>query len=518
MSEQSIADKFRVERARRDFSYFSDQFRYPPPEFKPVQMHRDWENILQSAYGKYHRILILAGRGSAKSERVTINYPSWMIGNNPNLRITIVSTPEDKAVSFLNKITSRVEEDAFYRACFGNLKPTNPKVWRTNAIEVKRTFYSKDPSICAVGSMGQAVSKRSDLIVLDDPLDSENTKTDYLRKDMIKWFYDALDPILEPHGLLIAIMTPWHEDDLSQYIMKQQGWLVLKYPAIPEPEKNMDEWLRTDDPNLTAWPEKYGYKTEDIKYDGSPILGEDGKPKMISFLRSKYNANIDAFMSQYILSPFSVTGSMFNEEWIEYFTPDQWRMVLANCVGYQGWDLAISLEERADYTACATLAHDVTTNKIYILQIFRDKLTPIDQFTAVQRIYQSWNTVLPIKQITIESDQYQAALAMGLTAATTLPIVESKSRGKRKLDRIGLLGPHFQNKRFAVAEFMRGGEFIYEYKRFPRGAHEDMLDSLCKAAEPILGQTAEGAFVVDEVDFIRRRSSGVNLNELLGRI
>jgi len=80
-----------IQRAKRDFGFFCNQFRYSPPEFKPVQMHRDWENILQEAYGKYHRILILAGRGSAKSERVTINYPLWMIGNNPNLRITLVS-------------------------------------------------------------------------------------------------------------------------------------------------------------------------------------------------------------------------------------------------------------------------------------------------------------------------------------------------------------------------------------------------------------------------------------------
>ena len=495
----SLSERFRIKRAYSDFAFFNDQMLYPPPVFEKAPMHNEWEALLQDAYGKYHKIELLSGRSSAKSERVTINYPSWMLGRNHELRISLVSTPASKAEAFLSKITTRIEEDEFYKKVFGNLKPVNPKLWRTDAITIKRKFIGKDPSISAVGTMGQAVSKRSDLIIIDDPLDSENTKTQYQREGMIKWFNEALDPILEPTGLMIVILTPWHEGDLSQYLMKQQGWIVMKYPAIPKPELNLDTWLKTDDPQLTAWPEKYGYPVTVVDHNANPVLDEDGKPISISFLRSKYNANVDSFMSQYMIDPFSVTGAMFDVGWIKYFSPAEFELIRKNCLLYQGWDLSVTVTERSDYTACATVAHDVTSNTVYILEVYRDKINPLEQFTMVKLKFDQWSAVAPIQQVTIEADQYQESLAMGLVVATTMPVIGSKSRGKRKIDRIGLLGPHFRNGRLRVSELMRDGEFVYEYKRFPRAEKNDQLDALQKACEPILGQTGGGPISIAEI-------------------
>jgi len=104
---------------------------------------------------------------------------------------------------------------------------------------------------------------------------------------------------------------------------------------------------------------------------------------------------------------------------------------------------------------------------------------------------------------------------MGLFAATTLPIIESKSKGKRKLDRIALLAPHFQNGRIDVAEHLTDGVFEAEYKRFPKTAKDDQLDALHKACEPILGQSAEPAFFIDSVD-IRPPDRGItDINQLI---
>jgi len=503
----SYAERLKVKRAYSDFAFFNDQLEYPAPVFPKAPMHADWERLLQDAYGNIHKIELLASRGAAKSERVTVNYPSWMIGRNPELRISIVSTPASKAEAFLMKITTRIEEDAFYKSVFGNLKPMSPRTWRTDAITVKRRIVGKDPSISAVGTMGQAVSKRADIIILDDPLDSENTKTQLQRDSMIKWYAEALDPILEPTGLIICILTPWHESDLSQYLMKQSGWTVMQYPAIVNPKDNFDLWLKTDDPQLTAWPEKYGYPVVIRDHNAAPILDEEGEATTISFLRDKYNSNADAFYSQYLLDPFSVTGTMFDTEWLTYFSIDDFKQILANCLLYQGWDLAVTVNERSDWTACATVAHDVVLNYIYLLQMFRAKLNPLEQFESVKTQFDRWNHIAPIQQVTIESDQYQESLAMGLMVTTTLPIVESKSKGQRKIDRIGLLGPHFRNGRIKLIDAMRDGEFVAEYKRFPKAEKNDQLDALQKACEPILGQT--GGNTLSIVD--------VNLQDIRGR-
>lgn len=494
----SLKDKWVVSRAQMNFGVFCDSFVYTPPQFPPAQMHRDWERILQGAYGKYRSIELEAARSSAKSERVTINYPLWMIGKNPNLRISIVSTPSEKAEKFLGKITTRIESDVTYQKIFGQLKPADPKKWTTSSITVKRTIDSPEPSISAIGTMGQAVSKRSDIIVVDDPLDNENTRTPFLRENMIDWFNKALIPTLEPNGLIVLILTCWHEDDLSQYVMKQSGWITMKYPAIREPLKeNLDKWLATDDPALTSWPEKYGYPVLQFDNAGEPII-EGGKQKSISFLRDLYNKNVDTFFSQFLLDPYSVRGIMFNVEWLTYYdirTLDWKKLII-----YQGWDLAISLEDRADYTACATVAYDPETKLIYILNIWRGKITPLEQYDAVAKQWNTWNVFSPIRQITIESDAYQKSLSMGLIATTTLPIVGSEARGRKKEDRIGMLSSHFQSKRIHIPDFMRDGEFVEEYKRFPRGSHDDQLDALAKCLEPVLGRISGGKVAWGEVE------------------
>ncbi len=475
--------RMEIIQAQQSFSIFSDRFKYTPPEFPPAQMHRDWENLLQDAYGRVRGVLILGPRSGAKSERVTINYPSWMIGKDHNLRISVVSTPSDKSVKFLGKIVNRIEGDETYREIFGNIKPSEPKVWRTDAVTVIREIDSPEASLSAIGTMGQAVSKRADIIVVDDPLDSENTKTDYLRQSMIRWFNDALMPTLEPKGLCICIMTPWHEDDLSQYIMKQPGWIVMRYPVIMNAKENLPKWLDTDDPKLTVWPEKYGYPIRQFDHNGAEIM-ENGKPKFISLLRDIYNKNVDTFMCQYLLDPFSVTGTLFNEDWITWYDAKDvdWR----NVVVFQGWDLNIVVTERSDYSACATVAYDGVQNIIYVLEIFRARMTPLEQYAMVIKKYDEYREHAPVRQVTIESDAYQKSLSMGLIANTNLPIVPSESKGRAKEDRIGLLSPHFQNHRIRLPKHMYGGEFMNEYKRFPRGSNDDQLDALHKCLEPIL--------------------------------
>ena len=497
----SAAEKWEIQLARSDFSVFNDSFVYTPPQFPPSPMHRDIERLLNTAYGKYRFILLTAPRSSAKSERVTINYPSWMIGNNPNLRITICSTPAEKAVKFLSKVTERIESDKTYQKIFGVLRPESPKTWRTDAVTVKRTITSPDPSISAIGAAGQAVSKRADIIIVDDPLDNENTKTEYLREMMIRWFNDGLLPTLEPNGLLIAIMTPWHEADLSQYLSKQSGWVVKKYPVINEPIKeNMDKWLATEDASLTVWPEKYGYKMPVFDNAGEPVLGPDGKQLMVSFLRDIYNKSVDTFFTQYLLDPFNVRGAMFNEEWLTYYVDKDldWSKMLL----YQGWDLNISVEESADYMACATCGFNVDTKLVYLLEMWRDHVSLLNQFNTVINKFEWWSKLGEIRQITIEADAYQKTLSMGLLGNTTLPVVPSESKGKAKEDRIALLAPHFESRRIKIPEYMRGGEFVSEYKRFPKAQHDDQLDALQKCLEPVLGRVGTPPLAWGEVRMI----------------
>ena len=191
--------------------------------------HREWYDILQnrlmtspdgdmdspliqSPIGFVHRrIALFAPRNHAKSTAFTVNYSLWQVGNRPNVRILIVSSTSTQAESFLREIKSTIEKNKHYRRVFGKLFPEDVKnpneKWTSKEIIVRRTATHKDPTVAAVGAGGAILSKRADIIICDDILSVENTRTAEQRDKIRLWFRDVLMPVLEPDGLLINVVS-----------------------------------------------------------------------------------------------------------------------------------------------------------------------------------------------------------------------------------------------------------------------------------------------------------------------
>lgn len=97
------------------------------------------------------RPLIIMPPGHGKSARVTVNYPLWPVGRNPNLRIIVASHIRDFVASFIREIVSKMQLP-IYREMFGDLKPARPNKWTQNEIIVERTVIFKDPTLVASGT------------------------------------------------------------------------------------------------------------------------------------------------------------------------------------------------------------------------------------------------------------------------------------------------------------------------------------------------------------------------------
>jgi len=140
---------------------------------------------------------------------------------------------------------------------------------------------------------------------------------------------------------------------------------------------------------------------------------------------------------------------------------------------YQGWDLAISTKETADYTVCTTIG--VSKEKqIYVLDWYRDHIDFPSQVRMVEKLALKWDPL----HIGIESNAYQKALPQQLLENTMLPIKEV-NRTKDKVTRISSGFIHFENGKVLLPEKHYELEhFINEYVYFPTGRHDDMLDSM----------------------------------------
>ncbi len=189
--------------------------------------------------GKYNQeVVMISPRFHAKSQCITINYPIWEIYRNPNVRIIIVSANEDIAVSFNRAIINNLENNQEMINDFGFLVPEYPKRWGEKALIVKRDSMEKDPTVAAIGLMGKMISKRADIIIIDDLIDLESSRTERMRKKTLEWFENVLFPILEDNGRIIIAGTSWYKGDVYDSLLENPEFDVrIKLKALLYHEK-----------------------------------------------------------------------------------------------------------------------------------------------------------------------------------------------------------------------------------------------------------------------------------------
>lgn len=181
--------------------------------------------------------------------------------------------------------------------------------------------------------------------------------------------------------------------------------------------------------------------------------------------------------------------------WIKYYHPEE-LPPLEELSIYQGWDLAISTRETADYTVCTTVGVG-RDKQIYVLDWYRERIDFPSQVRMVEELARKWNPL----QIGIESNAYQQALPQQLKKTSMLRIKEVK-RTKDKVTRITSAFVHFENGKILLPEdHPELDNFLNEYVYFPQGRHDDMLDATELALG--IGSTPRYRPMIEIVDLTR---------------
>jgi phage terminase large subunit-like protein len=207
---------------------------------------------------QHRESLQLVFRGAGKTTICTITKSIHYLLKNPNLRILLASKTSSNAEAFLKEIKAHFEGNEMLREIFGPYYDANKVTkWDNREIEVlPRTVRTKEASITCVGVEGTVVGKHYDIILGDDLVDEENTRTKYMRDKTKQWYYQTLDPTLEPpsaevphRGEYHRMGTRYHYDDLYGYLManelKEHYQIIpaLKNGKSPWPKKYPPEWF-----------------------------------------------------------------------------------------------------------------------------------------------------------------------------------------------------------------------------------------------------------------------------------
>jgi len=338
-------------------------------------MHEEWHDLLDTSNFSF----IAAPRDHGKSVQVVTGRVACEIGNNPNIRIKIISGTEDLAKKRVKAIKDIIENSPEYHELYGKLKPAKASNWGDLSFTVKRNIPGiKESTLEAFGIMGTATGDRADLVVCDDIVTFENSIGKPSQRIMIKkkFWGDIVRWVVPKVGRLWYICTIWHQDDLSSEIMGNihKNRFNMKFYAINE---NCDP----------IWEERY-----DKKY--------------LLTLRAENPAEFDR---AYRNMPISDEDTIFKRGWVQNSIRIDDTEVLfnENTKIYVGVDLAISKKTTADYTVIMVLGIDSETDKMFPIEMVRKQgMSSPETARAVLNIVKKWRPSL----VYVENNAYQSSL------------------------------------------------------------------------------------------------------------
>lgn len=351
--------------------------------------------IIRHQYRNRHG-QILVWRGAGKSTMATVTMCIFQLILDRDRRILLASKTQGNAIGFLKEIKGHFETNEKLREIFGNFVGTAQ--WSDEAIEVTgRTKPFKEPSINTVGVGGAVASKHYDIIIADDLVDEENSRTKYQRDKMTDWYYKVLLPTLNPPandnifiGCVWVIGTRYHHDDHYGRLLKRQqdgtgGEMSARTLIIPI----------VNEAGEPEWPDRFPQSVIDSYKAGGIIR----------------------FNSQYMCNCDMMQGQIFQYDDCQVLTDEQvasvdWESLRV----YHGCDLAIKASQEADMFAEVVIGigpspdGTIGNDNVYILEYFEKHLRFGEQ---TKRIIKTRKAKKPIRT-GVEANAYQEAQIQNL--------------------------------------------------------------------------------------------------------
>lgn len=164
----------------------------------------------------------------------------WEMGRNPNIRIAFLSATERHPKKQLAALKQEIETNKRIGFVFPNLKPStgSRRLWTSTEILIDRpggSAIEADPTVQCFGLFGKMMGSRTDLLVLEDLCNFENTLTEHARQKTAEWMGEALSRLTH-HARLWAVGNMRHEHDELQRLRRKKGYHYSRYSAYREDE------------------------------------------------------------------------------------------------------------------------------------------------------------------------------------------------------------------------------------------------------------------------------------------
>jgi hypothetical protein len=383
-----------------------------PRELHPAQTYER---------GKSNRIIVNTPPEFSKSTVITVDYVTYRIVKDPNIRILLVSKNQKMAVKFLYSIKNRLSHPMYSDlikdfAPAGGFKDTS-ETWTSDMIylgqDARDDGSQKDPTVQALGMGGQIYGARADLIILDDCVILSNAH-EYDKQ--IDWINQEVATRLGSKGALLVVGTRVSPNDLYSELRKPERysngaspWTYLSQPAVLEFGDDPSEWKalwpRTDRPcgcrDICNDSEEPGPDGLHPKWDGPHIADR----------RAQVSARTWSlvFMQQQIADDsvfpeYAVTGAVTGRQ----PGPLSPNTIGARRDGMEGLYVVAGLDPAMTRaTAAVVMGVDRQTKMRYVLDVHNENaMTPLE----IRNLIKEWTIKYGISEWRIEKNAFQLFL------------------------------------------------------------------------------------------------------------
>lgn len=408
--------------------------------------------------------LDLWAREHGKSSIITFGQTISDILNDPEVTIGLFSHTRPIAKAFLRQIMREFEENkvlhnAFPDILWGMDVRSSPKWSEDDGIIVKRKGNPKEATIEAWGLVdGQPTSKHYQILLYDDIV----VKDSVTNPDMINKTMESLEQSynlgVTPGGVRRFIGTRWHFNDAYATLRERESAISREHPG---------KLGGTETGESVLWPEEI-------------------------HVQKRRDMGIYTYSAQILLNPKADALQGFQVDWLQHYSHVDEKKLNK----YLLVDAASSKKRGSDYTAMWIVGLGGDGN-YYILDMVRDRLNLKERADAVFKLHKRW------KPIQTRYEKYGCMadiehLESKMEAETYRFKIKEVAGQVAKVDRIKRLLPLFEQgniylpKTLYRTDWERKTEDLVkvfieqEYRAFPVGLHDDMLDSLARICEPDL--------------------------------
>ena len=330
--------------------------------------HRILADLLMAIEaGDEDRICVNIPPRHGKSQLVSIFFPAWFLGRNPNKKVMMVSHTTDLAVDFGRKVRNLISLDD-YKAIFPAVKlavdSKSAGRWNTN--------FGGEYYACGVGSA--LAGRGADLLLIDDPHSEQDVINGNFSvfERAYEWYTFGARTRLMPGGRVAIIQTRWHMDDLTGRVTsdmvkneKSDQFEIIEFPAILDSEDDDGKPIQKP-----LWPEFFDLE---------------------ALLRTKSSMPTFQWNAQYQQQPTAEEASIVKREWWRIWAdddpPDCEYIIMS-------LDAAAEKHNRADYTSLTTWGvffnEEEEMHNLILLNAIKERMEFPELKELAVREYHDW--------------------------------------------------------------------------------------------------------------------------------